>query len=67
MSYNYQAQYYPPMTGGDYVGDQVTIIGGTEELKAFFEKETMGVKNKYLALGALALGVGYYGYTKGWF
>lgn len=66
--YPNQTQYYPPMTGGDYnPGGQLTIIGGTEELKAFFEKETLGVKNKYLAIGALALGLGYYGYTKGWF
>ncbi len=38
-----------------------------DNLKAFMEKETMGVKNKFLIAGAAALGVGYYGYTKGWF
>lgn len=38
-----------------------------DQLKAFMEKETMGVKNKFLLGGAVVLGVGYYGYTKGWF
>lgn len=38
-----------------------------DEVKNWFEQETMGVKRKYLAMGAVALGVGYYGYTQGWF
>ena len=38
-----------------------------DEVKTWFEQETMGVKRKYLAAGAVALGLGYYGYTQGWF
>lgn len=41
--------------------------GALDKLKAFMDQETVGVKNKYLLAGAAALGVGYYGYTKGWF
>ena len=55
----------PPQTGGmaGFGAEPSTL----DNLKAFMEKETAGVKNKYLVGGALALGVGYYGYTKGWF
>ncbi len=49
-----------PRTGGP---DE----GALDKLKAFMDKETAGVKNKYLVAGAAALGLGYYGYTKGWF
>lgn len=39
-----------------------------EEVKAWGDKESIkGVKNKYLVGGAVLLGLGYYGYTKGWF
>lgn len=48
-----------PMTGAD-----PTL---TDKLKTFMDSQTMGVANKYLIGGALVLGVGYYGYTKGWF
>ncbi len=41
--------------------------GALDKLKEFMDKETAGVKNKYLLAGAAALGIGYYGYTKGWF
>jgi|APFre7841882590_1041340.scaffolds.fasta_scaffold00120_14 hypothetical protein len=66
-----QAQAYgtyamqPPQTGGASVFGAEP--GALDKLKAFMDKETAGVKNKYLVGGALALGVGYYGYTKGWF
>ncbi len=43
------------------------LLGALDKLKTFMDQETMGVKNKYLLAGAAALGVGYYGYTKGWF
>ncbi len=80
--YGYSNQYAPsaysaygmqaPRTGGTSVfGAQSGLFGAEpstlDNLKAFMEKETMGVKNKFLLAGAAALGVGYYGYTKGWF
>ncbi len=53
----------PPQTGGLFGAEPSTL----DNLKAFMDKETAGVKNKYLLAGAAALGIGYYGYTKGWF
>lgn len=38
-----------------------------DEAKSWLEEESFGVKRKYLAIGAVVLGVGYYGYTQGWF
>ena len=38
-----------------------------DEVKNWFEQETLGVKRKNLAMGAVALAEGYYGYTQGWF
>jgi len=54
-----------PVFGRSVFG--ATEPGALDKLKEFMDKETMGVKNKYLLAGAAALGVGYYGYTKGWF
>lgn len=56
----------PPQTGGSdsIFGADPTAL---DKLKDFMNKETAGVKNKFLVAGAVALGVGYYGYTKGWF
>jgi hypothetical protein len=76
--YGYSNQYAPASTGySGYGAMQAPRTGGAsifgaepstlDNLKAFMEKETMGVKNKFLLAGAAALGVGYYGYTKGWF
>ena len=50
-------------TGADPAAPPTTL----DNLKAFMTKTTMGVQNQYLIGGALVLGVGYYGYTKGWF
>lgn len=67
------------MYGYNIVGQQQANYGGyplaqhastgmsLDEVKNWLEQETAGVKRKYLALGALALGLGYYGYTQGWF
>ncbi len=55
----------PPQTGGASLFGAEP--GALDKLKAFMDKETAGVKNKYLMAGAAALGLGYYGYTKGWF
>ncbi len=41
--------------------------GTLDNLKAFLDKETYGVQNKYLVVGAAAIGVGVYGYYQGWF
>ncbi len=59
----------PPRTGGMslFGADPAPAPGALDKLKAFMDQETAGVKNKYLLAGAAALGVGYYGYTKGWF
>lgn len=47
---------------------QHASTGGTmDDMKAFMDKTTMGVANKYLIGGAAVIGLGYYGYTKGWF
>lgn len=72
MTNYYQQQYPNPMTGytdapmTGYSGQQ-DIIGGLDDLKAFAEKETMGVKNKYLFGGLAVAGLAYFGYTRGWF
>lgn len=57
----------PPRTGGMSLFGADPAPGALDKLKAFMDQETAGVKNKYLLAGAAALGVGYYGYTKGWF
>lgn len=66
QAYSSYGQYamQAPQTGGLVFGAEP---GALDKLKAFMDKETAGVKNKYLVGGAIALGVGYYGYTKGWF
>lgn len=38
-----------------------------EKTKAWFDETTLSVPRKYLAGGAVALGVIYYGHTAGWF
>ncbi len=55
----------PPQTGGASLFGAEP--GALDKLKTFMDQETAGVKNKYLLAGAAALGLGYYGYTKGWF
>lgn len=48
-----------------------TSTGGTlDDAKAFLDKESLGiagVKNSYVLAAAVVAGVGYYGYTQGWF
>jgi hypothetical protein len=42
--------------------------GTWQKIKDFGQKESLlGIKNQNLALGAVALGTIYYGYTRGWF
>ena len=66
--YNYSVIGAQPYVGSAYPMQGYPNTGlSLDEVKNWFEQETMGVKRKYLAMGAVALGVGYYGYTKGWF
>lgn len=63
--YTFQRQ---DIIGAGYGGMQsASTGGGFDDLKLWLEQETLGVKRKYLALGALGAGLLYYGYKNHWF
>lgn len=69
--YPYTAPAYP-LAGPvryDIIGQEPPPVEPSlwEKTKAFGQKETLGIKNQNLLLGAAALGTIYYGYTAGWF
>jgi hypothetical protein len=55
-----QARYY------DLVGAEADPNSTWEKIKKWGDEETIGVKNKYLVLGAAVVGVAWYAYYAGW-
>ncbi len=51
----------------DIVGQTTADKSTWEKVKEWGDKPTMGVKNKYLVLGAVVIGTAWYGYYAGWF
>ena len=51
----------------DIVGQAPADQTTWEKVKAWGDKETFGVANKWLVLGAAVIGTTWYGYYAGWF
>lgn len=47
--------------------DPPAAAAAPSALQTFMDKEYAGVKTKYILGGLAVAGLGYYGYTKGWF